>query len=65
MKTQIQTFFSDSKGYIAILYLKGRNKKLKDTDVYTLQMQRDVDWFDDLDLKQVKVEKRWFEELEN
>jgi len=63
--SQIQTFFSDSKGYIAILYLKGRNKKLKDTDVYTLQMQRDVDWFDDLDLKQVKVEKRWFEELEN
>ena len=41
--SQIQTFFSDSKGYIAILYLKGRNKKLKDTDVYTLQMQRDVD----------------------
>lgn len=63
--SQLQSFFSDPNGYIAILYLKGVGKKIKDTDVYTLQMQRDVDWFDDLDLKQVKVEKRWFEEVEN
>ena len=59
---QMQSFFSDEKGYLGILGYKLRNKEYKPTDKYTLCVEKNgLSVFDEMQVDQVVVNNKWVE----
>lgn len=62
---QMQAFFSDENGYLAILYYNLRGEEIREDDEFSLTLQRDMgDLWDELEVDQVKLDRYWLEQDE-